>query len=104
MSFEPTTSAPPRALVRASKNKTLTMFVETLHALTRQLYRAQIARLRPIGEKVKASSVELYEHVLERIEARDADGAEKVWGEERSALEKALGRLATDQRNVLYGP
>ena len=92
------------ALVRASKNTTLTMFAETLHSLTRDSYRARIAMLRPIGEKVKTDSVALYEHVLERIEARDAAGAAQVWGEERSALEAALGRLASDQGIVLYGP
>jgi len=92
------------ALVRASKNKTLTMFAETLHSLTRELYRARTALLRPIGERVKTASVELYEHVVDRIEARDAAGAEKVWGEERPALEAALGRLASDQGIVLYGP
>ncbi len=92
------------ALVRASKNKTLTMFVETLHTLTRELYRARTALLRPIGERVQTASVELYEHVVDRIEARDAAGAEKVWGEERSALEAALGRLANDEGIVLYRP
>jgi GntR family transcriptional regulator, transcriptional repressor for pyruvate dehydrogenase complex len=91
------------ALIRASKNKTLTMFGETLHTLTRDLYRERIAMLRPIGEKVKADSIALYEHVLERIEARDTTGATRVWGEERSALEVALGRLASDQGIELYG-
>jgi GntR family transcriptional repressor for pyruvate dehydrogenase complex len=92
------------ALIRASKNKTLIMFGETLHALTRDLYRARVAMLRPIGEKLKADSVALYEHVLERIESRDAAGAARVWGEERSALEAALGRLAIDRGIELYGP
>lgn len=92
------------ALIRASKNKTLTMFAATLHSLIRDLYRERTAMLRPIGEKVKAASVALYQHVLERIEARDAAGAAQVWGEERSALEAALGRLASDQGIVLYGP
>ena len=91
------------ALMRASKNKTLTMFAETLHSLTRDLYRAQISKLRPIGPRVKADSIALYEHVLERIEARDAAGAARVWGEERSALEMALKRMS-DQEVVLYGP
>jgi DNA-binding FadR family transcriptional regulator len=90
------------ALVRASKNKTLTMFGETLHSLTGDLYRARIAKLRPIGERLKAASVALYEHIFERIEARDGDGAARVWGEERSALEAALGRLASDQGIELY--
>jgi len=92
------------ALIRASKNKTLTMFAEMLHSLMRELYRAQISILRPIGEKVKMDSIALYEHVLERIEARDATGAAKAWGEERSALEAALGRLASDQGIELYRP
>jgi GntR family transcriptional regulator, transcriptional repressor for pyruvate dehydrogenase complex len=91
------------ALVRAARNKTLIMFGETLHTLTRDLYRARIAMLRPIGEKLKADSIALYEHVLERIEAHDAAGAAQVWGEERSALEAALGRLASDQGIELYG-
>jgi DNA-binding FadR family transcriptional regulator len=92
------------ALIRASRNKTLIMFGEMLQSLMRDLYRARIARLRPIGEKLKADSLALYEHVLERIEARDATGASQVWGEERSALEAALGRLASDQGIELYGP
>ena len=92
------------ALIRASKNKTLIMFGEMLHSLMRDLYRARIAMLRPIGEKLKVDSLALYEHVLERIEARDAAGASRVWGEERSALEAALGRLASDQGIELYGP
>jgi len=92
------------ALIRAAKNKTLIMFGEMLHTLTRDLYRARIAMLRPIGEKLKTDSIALYEHVLERIEMRDAAGAAQVWGEERSALEAALGRLAIDQGIELYGP
>jgi len=80
------------------------MFGEMLHSLMRDLYRARIAMLRPIGEKLKLDSLALYEHVLERIEARDAAGAARVWGEERSALEAALGRLASDQGIELYGP
>jgi GntR family transcriptional regulator, transcriptional repressor for pyruvate dehydrogenase complex len=90
------------ALVRASKNKTLTLLVEMLHSLALELYRERTTLMRPIGEKLRTSSVELYEHVVERLEARDADGAEKVWGEERAALEAALGRLASDQGVVLY--
>jgi len=92
------------ALIRACKNKTLIMFGEMLHSLMRDLYRTRIAMLRPIGEKLKVDSLALYEHVLERIEARDAAGAARVWGEERSALEAALGRLASDQGIELYGP
>ncbi|MGH7863530.1 MAG: FadR/GntR family transcriptional regulator [Candidatus Binataceae bacterium] len=90
------------ALVRASKNQTLTMFAEMLHTLGRELYRARTALLRPIGEKIKTTSVELWERVVDRLEARDSAGAEKVWGEERSALEAALGRLASDRGIVLY--
>ena len=89
-------------IVRASKNKTLTMIAEMLHALALDLYRERLTLLRPIGEKVRAASIELYEHVVERLEARDADGAEKVWGEERTALEAALGRTASDQGVMLY--
>ncbi len=92
------------ALVRASKNKTLTLLIEMLHSLALELYRARTTLLRPIGEKVRTASVELYEHVLERIEARDAAGAEKVWGDERRALEAALGRLASDLGVALYRP
>ncbi len=90
------------ALVRASKNKTLTLLIEMLHSLALELYRARITLLRPIGDKVRTASVELYEHVVDRIEARDAGGAEKVWGDERRALEAALGRLASDQGVALY--
>jgi len=90
------------ALVRASKNKTLSLLVEMLHSLALELYRARIGLLRPIGDKVKTSSIELYEHVVDRLEARDAAGAEKVWGEERRALEAALGRLASDHGVELY--
>ena len=90
------------ALVRASKNKTLTMLVEMLHSLALELYRTRMTMLRPIGEKVRTSSIELYEHVLERLEVRDGAGAERVWGEERGALEAALGRLASDQGVELY--
>ena len=90
------------AIVRASKNKTLTMIVEMLHALALELYRERLTILRPIGEKVRAASIELYEHMVERLEARDAEGAEKVWGEERTALEAALGRTASDQGVTLY--
>jgi len=73
-----------------------------LHSLLIELYRTRMTLLRPIGEKVRTSSIELYEHVLARIEARDAAGAERVWGEERGALEAALGRLASDQGVELY--
>jgi DNA-binding FadR family transcriptional regulator len=90
------------ALVKASKNKTLTILVEMLHSLALELYRARVTLLRPIGEKVRTSSVELYEHVVDRIAAKDAAGAEKVWGDERRALEAALGRLASDQGIALY--
>jgi DNA-binding FadR family transcriptional regulator len=90
------------ALVRASKNKTLSMLTEMLHALAHELYRERMTLLRPIGEKVRTASIELYEHMVERLEARDAAGAEKVWGEERPALEAALGRLASDQAITLY--
>ena len=90
------------ALVRASKNKTLTLLVEMLHSLALELYRVRMTILRPIGEKVRMSSIELYEHVLERLEARDGAGAERVWGEERGALDAALGRLASDRGVELY--
>src|SRR5258705_1326339 len=59
------------ALVRASKNKTLTMLIEMLHALALELYRTRMTLLRPIGEKVRTSSIELYERVIGRLEARD---------------------------------
>jgi GntR family transcriptional regulator, transcriptional repressor for pyruvate dehydrogenase complex len=90
------------ALVRASKNKTLTLLSEMLHTLALELYRARMTLLRPIGEKLRNASAELYEHMVERIEAKDAAGAEKVWGEERPALEAALGRLASDQGIEIY--
>ena len=90
------------ALVRASKNKTLSMVAEMLHAIALELYRERTSLLRPIGDKVRNASVELYERMVDRLEAKDAAGAEKVWGEERPALEAALGRLATDQGIALY--
>ena len=88
------------ALVRASKNKTVTMIAEMLHDLTLELYRTRLIALRPIGEKVKASSVELYEAVIDRLEARDGAGAEKLWGKDRPALNAALERLHPADRSL----
>lgn len=88
------------ALVRASKNKTLTMVAEMLHELALELYRTRMIALRPIGEKVRAASVEIYERVTDRIEARDRAGAEKLWGKDRPALSEALERSHPDDRNL----
>jgi GntR family transcriptional regulator, transcriptional repressor for pyruvate dehydrogenase complex len=92
------------ALVRASKNKTLTLVVEMLHSLTLELYRNRLMSLRPIGEKVRSASVDLYEHVTERIEARDLEGAEEVWSKEHPAVSDALGRMASERGIAIYHP
>jgi len=78
----------------------LTMVAEMLHDLTLELYRTRLISLRPIGEKVRASSVQLYEAVIDRIEARDGAGAEKLWGKNRPALNAALERLHPDDRGL----
>jgi DNA-binding FadR family transcriptional regulator len=100
--FAPIAASFHVALVRASKNKTLTLVAEMLHSLAFEVYRAQMAGLRPIGEKVRTSSIELYERVTSRIDARDAEGACEVWGREHPALASALERQASDQGIALY--
>jgi DNA-binding FadR family transcriptional regulator len=97
--FAPIAAAFHVALVRASKNKTLTLVVEILHTLICELYRARMIQMRPITKKVIDASVELYESVVDRIEARDAVGAEKVWSEDRPKLSAVVKRLAANDRD-----
>jgi hypothetical protein len=56
-------------------------------------------QMRPITQKVIDASVELYESVVDRIEARDAVGAEKVWSEDRPKLSAVVKRLAANDRD-----
>lgn len=100
--FAPIAASFHVALVRASKNRTLTLMAEMLHSLAFEVYRVQMTRIRPIGDKVRSASIELYEHVTDRIEARDVEGAREVWGREHPALASALERQATDLGIALY--
>ncbi len=90
------------ALVRASKNKTLTLMAEMLHVLALELYRDSMAAGRSIGHKVRKESIRLYERVVEKIGAQDAEGAEQLWDTERTALRDALLRLASARGIVVY--
>lgn len=90
------------ALVRASKNKTLTLIAEMLHVLALELYRASMVASRPIGRTAQRESIRLYERLLEKMAARDAEGAEQLWGTERPALTAALRSFASDQGIVMY--